>query len=209
MSGFWNSEVVAAVGPHLLWVVVFLVVLPRFLDGKTLADLLSRASKIQVGGFSVDLVTQVEAKLESKKVPLTPRVKAGVVDSLERLSALATGARILWIDPHPRNNTVEIRSLTRLGAAVDLARSDDEAETSLDRAVYDVVLSNMTRKKDGKKDERAGETFLKTIRSKLGPPPVIFYTGVDRGTPEDAFGLTTRPDELFRLILQALERTDA
>ena len=204
MSGFWNSEVAAAVGPHLLWI-VFVAVLLVFLGRKTLADLLSRASKIQVGGFSVELVAEVEKELAKRHVRLTPGVKAGVADSLERLSVLATGARILWIDPSPSNNTVEIRTLTRLGAAVDLARSDEEARTNLHGAVYDIVLSNMTRDND----RSAGKAFLEEIRAAMGPPPVIFYVGRNRATPEDAFGLTTRPDELFRLILQALERTDA
>ena len=203
MSGLWNSDVAAAVGPHLLWV-VFLVFLLLFLGRKTLADLLARARKIKMGGFSVELVAQVEEKL-AKKYRVTAGVKAGIADSLERLSALATGTRILWIDPHPANNTVEIRTLTRLGAAVDLARSDDDARTRLRGAVYDIVLSNMTRDDN----ESAGAAFLPEIRSAMGPPPVVFYVGKHQPTPDEAFGLTTRPDELFRLVLQALEQTDA
>ena len=187
---------------NLLWV-VFLIVLLVFLGRKTLVDLLSRARKIQVGGFSVELAAQVEKELAKKHVRVTAGVKAGIADSLERLSASATGTRILWIDPHPTNNTVEIRTLTRLGAAVDLARSDDDARTCLRGAVYDIVLSNMTRDDD----ERAGAVFLPEIHAAMGPPSVIYYVGRHRQTPEGAFGLTTRPDELFRLVLQALEYT--
>ena len=100
-----------------------------------------------------------------------------------------------------RGNAAEIGILTRLGAAIDLARSDAEASARLHGAVYDVVLSNITR--DG--NEQAGADFIEDIRDVPVAPPVIFYVGRARPKPPLAFGITRRPDELFRVIERALD----
>lgn len=40
------------------------------------------------------------------------------------------------------------------------------------------------------------------------PVPVIFYVGRAReGAPAAAFGLTTRPEEMWHLVMDALERS--
>ncbi|RYD85005.1 MAG: hypothetical protein EOP61_39385 [Sphingomonadales bacterium] len=120
----------------------------------------------------------------------------------ERSLSLTTGARLLWIDEHPGNNVNEIQLFRRLGIHIDLATTDDDAAKRLAGAVYDVVVSNMTRADD----EEAGAKFLPQILSATPPPHVIFYVGRDRAVPVGALGLTTRPDELLNLLLDALER---
>ena len=199
-----DSKVLAEVGPHVLWI-VFLFGLLFFVGRQGLRDLLSRARKIAFPGFSVELAEEIEKAAELRGVRMTGHLKTRIAESLRRLSPLAAGARILWIDPNPKNNVIEIRILSRLGAVIDLARSDEDARACLSGAVYDVVLSNMTRDDN----ESAGEEFIHDIRTVVVPPPVILYVGKQRPLPARAFAITTRPDELFHLILRALEHGEA
>ena len=193
-------EVLGEVAPHLLWI-VFLLLFMRFVGRRTVRGLLLRMSKVGFSGFVVELAADVEEAATKRGVAVTDGVKHEIAGTLGRLAANATGVRVLWIDPKPEGNALEIRILTRLGATIDLARSDADARTSLRKAVYDVVLSNMVRHND----EEAGAEFVKEIRGVPVPPPVIFYVGSDRPKPPLAFGITRRPDDLFHLIAEAIE----
>ena len=164
--------------------------------------LLSRVSKVGFSGFVVELAEKVEKEATKRGVEMTDGAREEVAGSLARLATTATGARVLWIDPEPSGNAAEMGVLTRLGAAIDLASDDDEARVRLREGVYDLVLSNMTRGGN----ERAGAEFIPEIRAVPVPPPVIFYIWKPRPKPRLAFGITRRPDELFRLIQRALER---
>ena len=194
-------NVLGEVAPHVLWI-VFLMLFLGFLGRRNVRGLLSRVSKIRFPGFVIELAEKIEEVTMERGVRVTDGVKDGIAGSLGRLAATAPGARVLWIDPAPEGNAVEIGILTRLGAAIDLARDETEARGCLRGAVYDVVLSNMNRRGN----EQAGAEFIEDIRDVPVPPPVIFYVGRARPKPPLAFGITRRPDELFRLIERALER---
>ena len=195
------ANMVAELVPHLLWIVLILVVL-GWLGRKQVREVLSKVTKIGLPGFTLELAGEVEQVARKRGVLVTETVRAGIAGSVERLLVTARGARVLWIDPVPEGNAKEMAILTRLGAVIDLARGDGEAKACLHGAVYDLVLSNMTR--DGNRS--AGEDFIPEIRAVALPPAVIFYVGEARPNPPLAFGITTRPNELFRLIQQALER---
>lgn len=78
--------------------------------------------------------------------------------------------------------------------AIDLAR----------RHQYDIVISDWARPEG----RRAGPDLIKALRGESVTAPVIFYTGHTEGRERgEAFGLTTRPDELVHLVLDALQRT--
>ena len=193
-------NVLGEIAPHVLWI-VFLLLFLGFLGRKNVRSLLSRVTKLGFSGFVVELADKVENATERRGVPLSDGIRKGITRSLGRLATTATGARVLWIDPVPSGNELEIGILTKLGATIDLARNDEEARGRLQAGVYDLVLSNMTRDDN----ERAGAEFISEIRAVPVPPPVIFYVWKARRKPPQAFGITRRPDELFDLIQQALD----
>lgn len=128
---------------------------------------------------------------------------------LRRNSTVMKGASILWIDDSPKLSAHEQDALERLGADV-VWRLDTEEATRLseDRGpapAFDVIVSDIVRPRSGS----AGIDDLDEVREAFPDSPVIFYVGIAddaRGLPPGAFGLTDRPDELFPLILDALER---
>jgi CheY-like chemotaxis protein len=145
-----------------------------------------------------------------QKVPrqAAPSVLAGLPAVQARASLVASliqGKRVLWVDDQPANNFYERVALTQMGLVVDLALSTAEAIHSLRYLKPDLILSDMARQ--GKQD--AGLDFLTVLRAEGLEAPVVFYVGqVDRGrpTPESAFAMTDRPDELLHLVLDVLER---
>lgn len=187
--------------PHAIWGAVVLIII-AMIGPKRLANALLNARKISFGGLEIELKSDIASVVQARGAPVLPQLEGQVARRAERSLSLTTGARLLWIDEHPKNNANEIKLLKRLGVQIDLASSDDIASKRLAQAVYDVVLSNMTRANDGD----AGEKFLPNILAATLSPMVIFYVGKDRRIPNGALGLTTRPDELLNLLLDALER---
>lgn len=96
-----------------------------------------------------------------------------------------------------------MKSCAPWGSSIDLATNSDIAREQLSRGVYDVLLTDMTRGKD----RDAGRKLMPELEQAQLNPPIIFYvTDPTRTKPDQAFGLTVRPDELFHLITDALER---
>lgn len=118
------------------------------------------------------------------------------------VSKVFEGARILWVDDAPRGNTYEAGFLRALGATVEQVFTTEEAVARVNAEEYDVVISDMDRAGDS----AAGLSLLKRI----GGGPIVFYitrVDPDRDRPRGSLGVVSRPDDLFNLIMDALERT--
>ena len=187
--------------PHIWWSTVALIVF--FIVGPSrIREALTKLTKVRIAGLEFELESKIESAAKAREIDLSPQLRDRLARRLERRQFLITCARILWIDDNPLNNGVEIGLLSSFGATIDLALSDQEAREQLRCAVYDIVLSDMSRHND----EEAGKRFLPEVNDAVLSPPLIFYVGKVRPLPQGAFGLTTRPDELLHLILDALER---
>jgi CheY-like chemotaxis protein len=118
---------------------------------------------------------------------------------------LLQGARILWVDDNPGSTFYERRFLMTLGVQIDQATSTLEAVEFSKDFTYNLVLSDMERNGDS----TAGIKLLTKIKQLNQYQPIIFYIGrVDRrkGTPNGAFAITSRPEELLHFVLDVLER---
>jgi CheY-like chemotaxis protein len=114
------------------------------------------------------------------------------------------GARVLWVDDHPRNNAYECRTLTALGVTVEAVTTTKEALALVARGRYDVILSDMARSRPD-----SGLNLLRSLRQTGCPTEVVFYVGrVDpaKGVPVGAFGIVDKPQPLLHLVLDVLER---
>jgi CheY-like chemotaxis protein len=97
--------------------------------------------------------------------------------------------------------------LEALGVNFVLALSTDEALEKIERQHFDAIISDMGRPPD----PRAGYTLLDRIRSMGNKTPFIIYAG--SRSPEHrteakrrgALDCTNRPDELFGLVLSAID----
>ena len=187
--------------PHVFWAAVALLVF-FFIGPSRIREAFTKVNKIGLAGFEVEFKSEIDAAAKAREIDLPFQLRDRLARRLERRRALISGARILWIDDHPDNNAIEIGLLRSFGAIVDMGRSNQDASERLDSAVYDVVLSDITRDND----DEDGKAIVPKVKDAMLSPPLIFYVGKERPLPEGAFGLTTRFDELLHLILDALER---
>lgn len=112
------------------------------------------------------------------------------------------GIQILWVDDNPKNNEFEAGHLVRLGAAVEPVLSTDDALRALRGARFDIVISDMGRRRDS----RAGFTLLTRFHELQLNVPVIIYSsrfaarGREAAFRAGAFDCTNIPEELFSLV---------
>jgi CheY-like chemotaxis protein len=120
------------------------------------------------------------------------------------VKTVLAGARVLWVDDHPRNNAYECRTLAALGIQVEFATSTEEALAKVCPASYDVILSDMARDQPD-----AGLVLLHRLRQAGCPTEVVFYVGQldkGRGVPAGAFGITNQLEPLLHYLFDVLER---
>jgi CheY-like chemotaxis protein len=111
---------------------------------------------------------------------------------------------VLWVDDRREANVFEIASLRRRGVLVRQAASTEEARQVLSGGGIDLVISDMGRIEQGRRNPTAGLELLE--QAPLPRPPFLFYTG--DAPPElrhqvevaGGAGITTSPTELFALI---------
>jgi CheY-like chemotaxis protein len=195
----WKELFILA--PHLFWGCVILLLI-LFIGPRRVREMILSARKLGFAGFEIELGDDVAAAAAARHLTLPPHAQSRLASRLRRLQPLLECARLLWIDDKPQRNFHELTLLRRLCATVDIATTDGDARRSLATGVYDLVLSDMRRGRN----RLAGSEFLAEIKRAILQPEVIFYVGEEQDRPPQAFGLTTRPDELFHLILDALER---
>jgi CheY-like chemotaxis protein len=195
------QKLLADLAPHLLWALLVLVVV-ILIGPKRIGTAILNARKIGFGGLEIELKGDIADAAAAKNMAVPPQLQDQLARRAEQLGPALTCSRLLWIDDNPTNNALEIRLLNRLGISIDLARGDDEAKHRLALGVYDLVLSDMGR--GGVAD--AGRSFMPHVLHAMLAPPMIFYVGHDQDTPQGAFGLTTRPDELINLVFDVVQR---
>lgn len=187
--------------PHLFWAIVALVLL-LVIGPATIRALLSRVTKLSFAGFEFQLQSEIDEAGAARDMPIAPKARNRLARRLARSRHLLECVRILWVDDRPVGNAAEMTLLRSLCVTIDFATSTEEARIRLGAGVYDLILSDMTR--GGQ--PQAGLALLPDLDAAPLRPPIIFYVGAPTPTPEGAFGLTQAPDELFHLLLDALER---
>jgi CheY-like chemotaxis protein len=123
-----------------------------------------------------------------------------------RVVRKASTATVLWVDDSPDNNRHEREALEALGVGFVLSRSTEDALDQARRGQFGAIITDMGRGAD----RRAGYSLLEQLRKTGDRTPVVIYAG--SATPEQraearkrgAHGCTNRPDELFRLVLEAI-----
>lgn len=125
-----------------------------------------------------------------------------------RVLRQARNATALWVDDRPDNNIHERASLEAIGVSFVLSPSTDDALEKVARQSFDVIISDMGRGVD----TTAGYHLLEKLRASGNRTPFIIYAG--SRAPEHralakekgALDTTNRPDELFSLVLSAIDR---
>lgn len=173
-----------------------------------------RVSGISAFGLRVDLRPSEVDKAVRDRLgergagPLpggVPGAGTQVAERARRMGARLVGRRVLWVDDHPEGNRVERRMLRQLGIFTEAVTTNDQAMLVLDDPAesIDVVITDLRRD-----DGSTGQALIDAVRARPNPPPVICYVLAlrDGGGPPGAFGITSRPDALLDLVMDALDR---
>jgi CheY-like chemotaxis protein len=84
-----------------------------------------------------------------------------------------TGARILWVDDHPKNNDTFVREFERAGARVQQVNSSEKAIDQLEAASFDAIISDLKRGNN----RRAGVELLQEMRRSGIQIPFAVFCG--------------------------------
>jgi CheY-like chemotaxis protein len=201
----WFSNLFLNFGTEMLGAVVTFVVIGVIVGGREAQQRQAEQERL----ISTLLREEIRKAFTSKPDVSISAADLSIVERrLERVAPLFDGLRILWIDDIPANNVNESNLLKELGVHVDHAISSQEAARLLDRMNYDLVITDMGRDNN---NSEGMDFFL--LRNEQGKPlpPTIFYMAYVKYTEHTgkAFGSTNRPDELFHLIMDVVERIRA
>lgn len=128
-------------------------------------------------------------------------VQPGIVPAAARATAL-------WVDANPSSNTYERGAMEALGIRFSISPSTEDALEKLRLRPYDVIISDTVIPPD----EEASYPLLKGMHRQGHATPLVTYAGA--ATPEHrvqarrrgAFACAGSPEELFAVVLSALER---
>ncbi len=209
----------------LVWPGIFLFILIRFRPD--LREFFINLSEVSLKAAGIDLSMkrkQAEAaaalaaaavsRSDKGVIPETSakeaRAAANIVTEAvtPRIIKCAGKSTVLWVDDRPKNNINERQALEALGVSFVLATSTEEALEKLEQQHFDAIISDMKRPSD----PLAGYTLLDKLRSEGDQTPFIIYAGskvpehVAEARRRGAVGCTSRPNELFKMVLAALGR---
>lgn len=94
-------------------------------------------------------------------------------------TAQKPAARVLWLDDHPRNNTLLVEQLARENIKVDLAQSLAQALSLLQKNQYALLITDMARLEGGQRIKDAGVRTVHDVRQAMPDLPVIVYCSKD------------------------------
>ena len=94
-------------------------------------------------------------------------------------TAQKPAARVLWLDDHPRNNTLLVEQLARENIKVDLAQSLAQALSLLQKNQYALLITDMARLEGGQRIKDAGVRTVRDVRQAMPDLPVIVYCSKD------------------------------
>jgi CheY-like chemotaxis protein len=219
---------IGAIATALVWPVLAFIVLVR--AGPALKSALGRLTEFALKGGGVEISAKVaqeivanisaaearevesggESGLDSPPVPVL-RTEA-VQKALENAQSPGSlnhlrSAAILWVDDKPNGNFLEMDAFRKLGISIDTALSSEEAEEKLKQRKYDLIITDLRRGDDS----NAGLTFIKTELQRRPESKILVYTNFSSLERRSAVmaagakGMTSRPSELFALVIGALQ----
>jgi CheY-like chemotaxis protein len=116
------------------------------------------------------------------------------------------GARVLWVDDNPENQTYERGLLEQLGVQFTLAKNTDEAVRLLRETPYQLVITDFARSDD----PRGAYTLLTELKKISSNTPLIIYSAsanekfIAEAKEKGAFGETNKTQDLFNLSIDAI-----
>jgi CheY-like chemotaxis protein len=97
--------------------------------------------------------------------------KSDVIEKNDLLS-------ILWVDDYPINNAFIIDKLEKEGVRVRKELSTESGLSALSSDKFDIIISDLGRKENGRDNAFAGLDFVKKLRLHGHKHPVLIFAGL-------------------------------
>ena len=218
------SEAISLI-QSLAWPVLLGAVVVYF--GRDLKAFLKQAHEFRVGlgpfkftamRDQVEAAVSLAAAVSARRDPSEPRGSTADIRDITSLVSEAASPKlarrlaettVLWVDDEPDNNLYERRALEALGVRVVTSLSTTDALKRFANHRFDVVISDMGRQEDS----RAGYVLLDALQKDGVTVPFVIYAGSSTveqrimARNRGAFGSTDDPQELFQLVIDALNRS--
>ena len=94
-------------------------------------------------------------------------------------TAQKPSVRVLWLDDHPSNNTLLVEQLARENIKVDLAQSQAQALSLLQKNQYALLVTDMARLEGGQRVKDAGVRTVRDVRQAMPELPILVYCNKD------------------------------
>lgn len=158
------------------------------------ADTLVKYESVRLeSGKEIDVaeLSRLQQKsLEDMQEAVTQLLLARTPDDGQQAVATLAGlptaqkppARVLWLDDHPRNNTLLVEQLARENIKVDLAQSLAQALSLLQKNQYALLITDMARLEGGQRIRDAGVRTVRDVQVAQPDLPVIVYCSKDTMT---------------------------
>ena len=218
------SFVLELIGVLTAWPIILLLVILLFRKEliKHIPTLFQNIKKVSVAGATVEFDAGIKAlqgaidygaeKIEDKEqyaafVKEQVKKLTNIVDTnVPRSSMPLKGLRILWVDDNPLNNVYEENYLQSLGAHITPARSTEKALKCLKETAFDLIISDLGRVENGKRNSNAGYELLNSVEDLKIHTPFIFFTvrapQLDAVQRRKVYGTTNNGNELVSLIIR-------
>lgn len=127
-----------------------------------------------------------QKSLDDMQEAVTQLLLAHRPDSGAAVTALAgmptaqkPSSLVLWLDDHPRNNTLLVEQLGRENIKVDLAISTRQALAMLQHKRYALLITDMARSENGRRIKDAGVRTVREVHQAQPQLPIIVYCSKD------------------------------
>ncbi len=173
----------------LAWPLLVLILLVKF--SKSIEGIIKSAGKrkfsIKVGDNELTMEEASEQQrllindLQEQVVTLQKRIESSHVfpEGAHKLSTekdhVISINRILWVDDYPSNNASIIAHLSDLGVDIVTSLSTKEGLRKFHSNKYDAIISDMSRREDGKSNPSAGVDLVSAIREIDKDVPVFIF----------------------------------
>ena len=217
--GEQTAKVIGAL-PGLLWSALAFYVIWRLRE--SLTSTVARLSGFEGWGMKFSLTGGEQALQAAFEIAMknpewhadfSAEERNAALDAAKRHRKALEGAEILWVDDCPSNNRNEARMLRSFGCLITFAATTEEAMRALKQGQeqarpFHLILSDISRQLPTQ-DPISGLSMLARMQANGIMQPLIFYIGQPKPgatIPAGAFGLTHRPDQLLKLVVDAMVR---
>lgn len=149
---------------------------------------------------------EARAPDEPAPEPVAPEALAESVRAAAEAGPRLRSRHILWVDDHPKNNELIAGAIAAVGVRIDTATSTEEALRRLQAGRYDLIITDMTRGRDGD----AGLKFIEQVKAMNRRAKIIVYASrkaahkYPRAYELGAVGATADPADLFNRVMAQL-----